>query len=891
MAAAQSAYAEGTAVTATSTTWVDVCSISAGSFTAGKQYLILASAFARYTSSLNEVRMRLVHGSTPTEFTDASLAAELTADNQKTNFGWMYVFTQPGTAEAVTLQISISSTGTGTCDLGQIFALNLDDVGAQNTEWYYTEDTTDYTTTGSKVSKASITFTPNGTDDWLIIGNAMQLPGSVTANYQMDLNDSVAGALVSIDIEGEDTTNDKRGHLLMTTVTPSNASHTYSMRFSHETTAGTVYSNRIFALRLNRFSQHSFSSAAAQDTPAASPTWTTTRTLAPTPTVTGNWFIWGYLSNDVGTLTDDLNMRLQINASGGGLASDPNVTSDPGQDSWDATDIVPENIFKQKQLSSGASRTINLDVTMIAGTTLRVQERTLVAFSLELSGTTTNQSVTATSGSTMTMVRSAGKKVSATEGSTFTMIRSTGKVTSISRASTFTMVRSVNKSLAFSNTPAFTLLKQVVKAIAFTASSAMTMARAITTVKSIAFTAASALTMIRSTGKIVTATSATNRTITRSVGKITSITNTPTFSVVKQVTKAIGFTANNAITIVKSVIKSFAFTASSVASVLKSTGKIISTTGSNAVTRRAQVGKILTITNTPTATLAKQGVKIISATASSVVTLLRAITKSITMTTATLVTIVKQVAHSITFTSTTNVTIIKQTAKAVVTSVGNAVTLSTVYTVGRIISVSVNSTITLTRAVNKFITLSGNTFVSIVKNITHTVSSTAPSSVTVFAGSLFTKVVSVTSSTVVAMSLQVQKLFNITNVVVVTTNRNINKIVTISTAIVVLMIKQVMKTFTITTNVFISIVKSGQVTLSVLQPVVITFTKRAIKTFSIPVVISINIVTDVFGFIRFIAMNRNIGTIGLAVKNTLNRALRLRDSVGLSLHTKDEETL
>ena len=386
MTAAQGLYAENTTDTnVSSTTFTDVCSIAAGSFTAGATYLILACAIFQENSSANESRVRLVHGTVPTVFDDASLAWEQTATAHYSTAGWMTVFTQPGTAELVKIQAANSSTSTTTVMLGQIFALKLDDVGAQNTDWFYTEDLVDYTTTGSKVSKASVTFTPNGTDDWLIIGQFAQKPGATNSNYLADLNDSVAGVLTGIDIEGEDTTNEVRGHMLCAVVTPTNASHTFSMRFSHETTAGTVLSNRIFAINLNKFNQHAFQATAGALAPAASPTFTNAATIAPTPSVTGDWLILSYAEVNVNVSTDSLSVRQQIDPAGGGLVTDPALGHTyPLIDQWDPTDVLNVHLFKMLSMSTGGARTANLDGTMVAGTTLRMQKRLLVGFSLEL---------------------------------------------------------------------------------------------------------------------------------------------------------------------------------------------------------------------------------------------------------------------------------------------------------------------------------------------------------------------------------------------------------------------------------------------------------------------------------------------------------------------------
>lgn len=388
MTALAAKTAQGINVTASTTSWVTVAQITAGNLTAGVKYLIVASAFVRHASGANESRLRLVHGATPTLFDDGSAAYEETSAAQETSVGWMYVWTEPGTAEAITLEVSSSSTTTVTVEWGGVVAIPLTDL-TEDTHYRYNEVLADYTTTASFADQALETFTPNGTDDWLIIGHGVISGVQTTTNYRMRLNDSVAGALATIDIEGEDNTNEIRSHLMMAVVTPTNASHTFSVQFNHETTAHTVRSSRIFCLNLNSLRNHAFSRNVAAEAPAASPTWTTTRTIAPTPDVTGDWLIWGYYSNDAGTLTDDVKTRLQINPSGGGLASDPAYSdSSPAADSWDATDILPSNIFRLRSLTSAASRTCNLDVSMVAGTTLRVIERTIVGFSMELPGGT-----------------------------------------------------------------------------------------------------------------------------------------------------------------------------------------------------------------------------------------------------------------------------------------------------------------------------------------------------------------------------------------------------------------------------------------------------------------------------------------------------------------------
>lgn len=385
-------YAEGFNVNASTTTWVDICQIAAGSFTASKKYLIICNAQVSTNSSANEVRIRLVSGTTPTVFTDASLAYELTASVQVNSVGYFTVFDQPGTAEAITLQISSSSTNTSTAVLGQIFAMKLSDDFTEDTDWWYEEQLTDYTTTSAlsatdATESASESFTANGTTTYWILGNYVLTPSIATANYLTSLfNDIDATDIVLQDIEGEDITNETRSHLITYAETPADATYNWQMRFAHETTTPHVIkSSRIFVLRLNKFDQNAFTFASAEEQPAASPSWTTTRTLAPNPNVTGDWFVFGYFNNDPNLVTNSTNTRMQINPSGGGLADNPaKSVSTPLQDLWDDTDVNPYQIFKMVSLSSGAGRTINFDIQAQAGTTQRMQDRLLVAFSAKL---------------------------------------------------------------------------------------------------------------------------------------------------------------------------------------------------------------------------------------------------------------------------------------------------------------------------------------------------------------------------------------------------------------------------------------------------------------------------------------------------------------------------
>src|SRR3990172_6379992 len=392
MANVQVLYAESVAATTAATTaWVDVATIPAASFTAGKKYLILANQICKNSSSSIVWRCRLVHGTTPTEFDDALLNTEIFANSVEDEQSYMFLYTQPGTTELVKLQISSETTQTVTNIFSQIIAINMDDVGADGTDYFWNEFLTNYTMISTPTEKAiTASFTPNGTDRWLYIGHMIHDVVSITDVIGFELYDSVAGVLSMTQVEGEDATNDFLGRNLFWAGVPTNAARTLAVRPKNAAGSNVMLASRVIAINPSKFAQSASAFDAAEVDPATSPTWSTVATVAPTPTNTGDWVVIAYMTVDVGSAGDVIMTRVQVNPSGGGLADDPPYTNAPpgalGQDTLDET---PQNIFNLVSLSSGGARTINYDVTQTSGTGKRVEDNGLVAFSVELASGTT----------------------------------------------------------------------------------------------------------------------------------------------------------------------------------------------------------------------------------------------------------------------------------------------------------------------------------------------------------------------------------------------------------------------------------------------------------------------------------------------------------------------
>lgn len=390
MADAVVKYAQSVAATtATTTTWVDLASLAATEFEANKTYLILANQVCTHDNISNYTQVRLVRGTTPTVFDDASCSWEGQGQGvsaQDHEISYMFFFTQPSTAELVKLQISSNTTGsTITNKLSQIIAIKLSDDFTENTHYFKTEDLVDYTMTASPVAKATTgSFTPNGTDRWLFIGNMIEDVVTIVDEIGFELYDSVAGVLGLVWQEAEDTA-DQRAHSLFWAGVPTNAARTLAIRPVNEAGSNIMLAGRTIALNLTTMFAQSASTFAAAEVDITGPaSYSTVATIAPNPTNTGNWVVIAFATVDSAySVSGEAESRLQINPGGGGLVDNPAYSStSPGGDSWDDLDENPFNVFNLVSLTSGGARTMNYDFREPASTVLRVEDNGLVAFSV-----------------------------------------------------------------------------------------------------------------------------------------------------------------------------------------------------------------------------------------------------------------------------------------------------------------------------------------------------------------------------------------------------------------------------------------------------------------------------------------------------------------------------
>ena len=359
--------------------------------------MIVAGGDVDLNGGADECRWRVIRGSTV--LSHATIAIEEVNSGDRPMWGDLLRDTQPGTSEAIKVQCQPSGTGAHTAD-GWVMAIPLAGL-TENTDFHWAEVTADQSiATAWDTTGAGVTFTPNGTDTYLVLVSAIVDTASATDSSQFGiLVDDTGTPDAILILEGEDNGNEKRGDFAMWTYVPSAASHTYRAAYQDPTFAWTnaVLRSAIFVLRLDAFDQFAVSQNATEITLGTGGTFTNIAGVDPNPNVTGPWAILGSARCDVGSLAEGMKIRMQVNPDGSGLVSRPNYGDDgPGSFAPDARDEQPAFLLAVETLTTGAAREINLDATNFTAAAKPAEDRCLVAFSAELAGGSGGQSVSLT---------------------------------------------------------------------------------------------------------------------------------------------------------------------------------------------------------------------------------------------------------------------------------------------------------------------------------------------------------------------------------------------------------------------------------------------------------------------------------------------------------------
>lgn len=379
--------------TTSSTTYTDIsgASISSASFTAGKKYLIFATAQVDYSNIAALGYIQALHGTTA--FADSEFAVEPNTTTMRYLYQWWTVWTAVS-GEGIKLQFKAHSGANATgADLITITAIKLSDDLTENTDWHYNEvaaSTTLALDTDSSTNNASITFTPGtASHKWLILSKSRIGPGfpSTASAYSRIKRSGEATATEPISqLEGEDGVDDRYVLTNMRIDTLGAASNTYQEASgSAQTVAGTRTHSGIFALDISKLRNvvTTFEySETHEDIPTATDYGHNIETTSITPDLAGDIWILGMTITDWGATGLYGKVRMQVDDSD----QPPGQTTKAYQlwDQMDTNDHQPI-FFSTMENLSAAAHTIDLDGSVETTGTLRgTFGRAIMAVSMEL---------------------------------------------------------------------------------------------------------------------------------------------------------------------------------------------------------------------------------------------------------------------------------------------------------------------------------------------------------------------------------------------------------------------------------------------------------------------------------------------------------------------------
>ena len=395
MAEIAHAYAEQTTLQTHTgdTSWTDIsgATIASGSFTTGKKYLLIIKATLNGDNAGGNFGMKVLHGST--DFGTSISQIEPQTTSAFYPYFWFTVWTAVA-SEGIKMQYSnLLNTGdTVSADQLTLFAMNLSDDIAENTDWYFSETVADtnLSTTWSTTNNASITFTPSGASDWIVMTLSRTETTSTTREFESRINSSgdVTDTEPQVRQEGEDTTYDNFVFGLLRVFALTNQSNTFTeqSRVDFGTGQGPRKSSAIFALNLEKFKDHTDVYIAAEVALGTSVYGTAVQTLGITPSQTGDVLILSHYIWDANVSTVNISINWKTRQQVDNSDQPPTQTADARNTAanWDSTDELIIVDMTVESLDSSA-HTTDIDAYMVgSGPDGAAEDRSIVAFTMEL---------------------------------------------------------------------------------------------------------------------------------------------------------------------------------------------------------------------------------------------------------------------------------------------------------------------------------------------------------------------------------------------------------------------------------------------------------------------------------------------------------------------------
>ncbi len=231
----------------TTTTFTTELSISASAlttagFAANDDVIVMYLVSMGVDDNQNHLELQLTYDGTALGESVANY--DFNAVVTTTNFvhRWWTKVNLGGTVGDIDIDVrSVDDPGTAYLNKIELVVIRLSDFGVENTDWFFAKDTIEEVMTDAWADTigASITFTPSGVEDWVVLG-AVQLignGGSVSAQARINREGTVLAG--GWNEEWESPTEEKRWIMWDIDTSLAASEHTVTIEAQDDSTAGT----------------------------------------------------------------------------------------------------------------------------------------------------------------------------------------------------------------------------------------------------------------------------------------------------------------------------------------------------------------------------------------------------------------------------------------------------------------------------------------------------------------------------------------------------------------------------------------------------------------------------------------------------------------------------
>lgn len=393
-----------------STGYVDISgtTLASSEFVAGETYLLLVMAQTQGSNAAGQCAFRVVHGSTAFDDSTESFETVSTGTGKRQWYFWWHIWTAVSGEDVKAQFDNVASADDVFADAVQIFAMRIHDFASADRQFNERPDDDALSTT--PLDGASVTFSADGSDVWLLLTAAWLDPGSTTTSVKSraNLDGTTYGEAIN---EGEDTSLDRFVMCTAVPAVPSNGSHT--LKEQSTTTSGTAHTrlhSKVAAINLSAYFKDVSQAYTATPLAAGTTQWgDAVQTLSHTKTVNGNVLVITSFIQKTAANSWTYRSRLQTDN-----ADTPDGQTAPNANSGytggirvadGANDATGFTAFALVNLTDNATFDADGYVdTAVAGR--EYQSRGIVAFSMELisAGGGNNYSFSGTVSATSTFI-------------------------------------------------------------------------------------------------------------------------------------------------------------------------------------------------------------------------------------------------------------------------------------------------------------------------------------------------------------------------------------------------------------------------------------------------------------------------------------------------------